>query len=63
MTEMKHIRAKWKGYWLSWFWSGKYWYVTAIDYHTGKRLTKQMPVGSGNTRDMAFNDFNTLLNG
>ncbi len=59
--EMKYIRTRWKGYWLSWFWSGKYWYVTAIDKRTGDRLTRRTPVGSGKTRDMAFNEFNAQL--
>lgn len=59
--KMKYIKTRWKGYWLSWFWSEKYWYVTAIDRKTGERLERKTPIGSGKTRDIAFSEFKGLL--
>ena len=59
---MRFLNTKWGKYNLSWFWSDKYWYVTA----TNKRYKKtgrpqKWPIGSGKTQDDAFNEFRLLL--
>jgi len=47
---------------LQYFWSGNYWYVTAVDPQTKDRMKydrscKKYPIGSGETKDEALQEF------
>jgi len=57
-----YLTAKWGKYNLLWFWSGKFWYVTATNKrHRQAGRPQKWPVGSGANKDEAFNDFRILL--
>jgi hypothetical protein len=59
---MRFLNSKWGKYSLSWFWSDRYWYVTATNKrHREIGKQQKWPIGSGSNKDEAFNEFRDLL--
>jgi hypothetical protein len=59
------IQTKWQSLILPVYYSGKYWYVTAVDKSGNRKkhkdTRKNYPIGSGKTRDSAWAEFNNQL--
>jgi len=55
MDELTHTTL-WRDVALSWYFSGQYWYVHAINRRTGNRLP-EYDVGAGESKRDAFIDF------
>ena len=58
--------SKYSGWLLSWFFSGRFWYVTAVDKRTKERLRiggtrKPFPCGAGRSEKEALDEMIQLI--